>query len=272
MTTRSVIAIALYTVTATGLTWFSHALDARLKTETGLIQTFDVTEPERRRVFSRTVQDIDLDFLQADPELPTRFFEVEWNGVWYVPEHQELDLYAGADDFVAVRIDRELVLIRDAAVGMHTISAPLSLGAGFHRVRVRYRQYGGGYGLNVQWAPAGGRPRPLDSERLFPNPPTPEQLAVNQRLRLLRNVASATVVVPPLLALVWFGWPVAVRVGRSRGPWLTAAIRTLYAAIVDPPRKTQVRVMTRRAATLVGVIVVSSFFGVQLFRGLALQD
>ena len=272
MTTRSAIAIALYAVAATGLTWLSHALDVRLKTETGLIQTFDVTEPERRRVFSRTVQDIDLDFLQDDPTLPTRFFEAEWNGVWYVPEHRELELYAGADDFVAVRIDRELVLIRNVAVGTSTISAPLSLGAGFHRVRVRYRQDRGGYSLHVLWAPAGGRPRPFDPERLFPTPPTPKQLAVNQRLRRLRNAASATVVVPPLVALVWFGWPIALRVGRSRGPWLVGAIRTAYTALVDPPRKTQVRALTRRVATALGVVVVSSFFGVQLFRGLALRD
>ena len=272
MTTRSAIAIALYAVAATGLTWLSHALDVRLKTETGLIQTFHVTEPERRRVFSRTVQDIDLDFLQGDPALPTRFFEVEWNGVWYVPEPQALDLYAGADDFVAVRIDGELVLIRDIAVGMSTISAPLSLGAGLHRVRVRYQQYGGGYGLHVQWAPSGDRPRPFDSERLFPNPPTAAQLAVNQRLRRLRNAASATVVIPPLVALVWFGWPIALRVGRSRGPWLVGAIRTAYTALVDPHRKPHVRAMTRRAATALGVIVVSSVFGLQLFRGLALRD
>ena len=49
-------------------------------------------------MFSRTAQQIDLEFRRDDPELPTRFFEVEWNGVWYVPEHQVLDLYAGADD------------------------------------------------------------------------------------------------------------------------------------------------------------------------------
>ena len=82
MTARTARALALYVVVATGLTWLSYALDARLKTETGLIQTFDVTEPERRPVFRRTVQQIDLEFLRADPELPTRFFEVEWNGFW----------------------------------------------------------------------------------------------------------------------------------------------------------------------------------------------
>ena len=163
MTARTASAVALYVVAATGLTWLSHALDARLKTETGLIQTFDVTEPERRRVFSRTSQQIDLEFLRADPELPTRFFEVEWNGFWYVPEHQVVDLHAGADDFVSIRIDDEPVLIRDTAAGTQlTAAVPLSLSAGFHRVQVRYRQDGAGYGLTVLWAPAGGRPRPLD--------------------------------------------------------------------------------------------------------------
>ena len=233
MTARTARGVALYVVAATGLTWLSHALDARLKTETGLIQTFDVTDPERRRVFSRTAQQIDLEFLRDDPELPTRFFEVEWNGVWYVPEHQVLDLYAGADDFVSVRIDDEPVLIRDTAAGTHlTTSVPLSLSAGFHRVQVRYRQDRGGYGLNVLWAPAGGRPRPLDPERLFPIASTPEQRTVNQRLRLLRNVASATAVVPPLLAFVWFGWPIAIRVGRAPADlgW-----RPRYGRCTQPP-------------------------------------
>ena len=273
MTVRTACAVALYVVAAIGLTWLSHALDARLKTETGLIQTFDVTEPERRRVFNRTAQQIDLEFLRDDPELPTRFFEVEWNGVWYVPEHQVLDLYAGADDFVSVRIDGEPVLIRDIAAGTNlTTSVPLSLSAGFHRVEVRYRQDRAGYGLNVLWAPAGGRPRPLDPNRLFPTPSTPEQRIVNQRLRLLRTLASGTVVAPPVLTLLWFGLPVAIRVGRSRGPRVASAIGTLYAATVDPPPVTKVWALNQRAATALGLAVVASFFGLQLFRGLALQD
>ena len=195
-------------------------------------------------------------------------------------EHQMLDLYAGADDFVSVRIDDEPVLIRDTAVGTHlTTAVPLSLSAGFHRVQVRYRQDRAGYGLNVLWAPAGGRPRPLDPNRLFPIPSTPEQRTVNQRLRLLRNLASATVVAPPLLTFLWFGLQVARRVGRSglavarrMGPRVPSAIGTLYTATVDTPRVTRVWAPNRRAATALGLVVVASFFGLQLFRGLALQD
>ena len=53
---------------------------------------------------------------------------------------------------------------------------------------------------------------------------------------------------------------------------MASALRTLYAATVDPPRVTQVWALNRRAATALGLVVVASFFGLQLFRGLALQD
>ena len=99
-------------------------------------------------------------------------------------------------------------------------------------MQVRYRQDRGGYGLNVLWAPAGGRPRPLDPERLFPIASTPEQRTVNQRLRLLRKRRIGHRRGAPLLAFVWFGWPIAIRVGRAPADlgW-----RPRYGRCTQPP-------------------------------------
>ena len=104
MSTPKVVPIVLYIIVVMALFGLSRALDSRFRTETGLTQTFDVTKPVHQRVFSRTVSNFNLDFLEHEPDLPTQFFDVGWDGVWYLPNDQEIDLYAGADDFVSIHI------------------------------------------------------------------------------------------------------------------------------------------------------------------------
>jgi len=114
-----------------------------------------------------TTTQIDLSFIDQSEELPRRFFGARWQGYWFLPRSQEVDLYAGADDEVSVFIDGELVVRRNPAVGMSTISSPLTLSAGAHRIRVEYRQLGGGYHLRVESAPSGAESKPLHPGRLF---------------------------------------------------------------------------------------------------------
>ena len=251
MTRRSAAVVGLYLVGGLALTALSYELDDQWKTTTGLVQSFERgVDAERDSLFTRTTSHIDLAFLDEQPDLPRRFFEVQWDGFWHVPEAQSVDVYAGGDDFVAVRVDDELVLERSVAVGMHTTTQRIALEAGLHHLSVHYRQRGGGYYLNVQWAPAGGRPRPLDAERLFPTAPEPDQIALNRRLRFLRQLATATWILPPLIFLFWVGVPRVAPFGHDRGLGLARRGWAWYVSItggrsdgpaVEGPGNQQVR-------------------------------
>ena len=230
MSTPKVVSIALYIVVVMALFGLSRALDSRFRTETGLTQTFDVTKPVHQRVFSRTVSNFDLDFIGNEPDLPTQFFDVEWDGVWYLLNDQEIDLYAGADDFVSIHIDGELILVRSTSDGTNrTTSVPLSLKAGPHRVKIRYRQYSGGYALNIGWVPSGSfrAIRRLEPENFFPDFPQLEEVAVNKQLRLFRSMTLVTAVAPPALILAWWLF-VAVRKRYSRGSSVGAETDGFY--------------------------------------------
>ena len=113
--------------------------------------------------------DVDLAFLD-ELRRPTRHYFVRWRGVWFSPRAERIALWAGADDGVVVRIDGEIVLERHPAVGMHTVTRSVALEAGPHTLEIDHWQRGGGRSLHVQWAPAGGEPRPLRG-RLFPSDP-----------------------------------------------------------------------------------------------------
>ena len=268
MTRQSAVVVAIYLVTSLGLTGLSRVLDERLKTETGLIQSVELgIDDERTPLFTRTTSDIDLAFLD-DPELPRRFFEVRWDGLWHVPEDLQVDVYAGADDSVSVRIDDELVLERSPEAGMYTTSERITLDAGLHRLSVHYVQRGGGYYLNVQWAPAEGRPRSFDPERLFPARPLPDQITRNQQLLLFRRLVTAVWIAPPLVYLLWIG-PAVARFSRyrlpgvARGVWLSCcsmAVRRWARASRDPRAR-------QKTWTVVGALGVVLLFILSLSVG-----
>jgi hypothetical protein len=150
---------------------------------------------------------IDLTFLDADPALPRRFFSVRWEGYWDAGEGGPIDLYLGADDWARVFVDDRLALERNATIGQTTVRETLAPGDGVRRLVVEYGQHGGDARINVQWAPAGGAPRPIAPESLFPSTPTAAAIAQARRvppLTLARNLAMlaslavlAFVVVPP---------------------------------------------------------------------------
>ena len=194
--------------------------------------------------------------------------------VWHVPEDLQVDVYAGGDDSVAVRIDDKLVLERNVAAGMHTTSERVALHVGLHRLSVHYVQRGGSYSLNVQWALAGGRPRPFDPERLFPARPDPEQITRNRRLLLFRRLVAAVRIAPPLVYLLWIGFPVVGRFGRYRLPGMARRVSPWYASVTgnrsaSPTRGTRAR---QKAWTVLGALVVVLLFGLPLFIGLGSED
>ena len=89
MTRRLLVAAGVYLVVGLGLSGLSHVLDGWLRTETGLRQTVALGV-DGTAVQTRTTPDIDLSFLDDDPDLPRQFFEVRWDGVWHVPEARQL--------------------------------------------------------------------------------------------------------------------------------------------------------------------------------------
>ncbi len=268
MTRQAAVVVGIYLVTSLGVTGVSRVLDERLKTEIGLVQSVElIADDERISLFTRTTSDIDLSFLDDDPEIPRRFFEARWEAVWYVPDDMQVDVHAGADDAVTVWVDDDLVLERDPEIGMFTTSESIALDAGLHRLDVRYVQRGGGYYMNVQWAPAGDRARPFDPEQLFPTRPDPEQIARNRQLLFFRRFVAAFWIAPPLVYLFWFGLPAAVRFGRDRVPAMSRRVWLWCGAVGNHVtrfvRETRARQRTRVVLGGVGVVL----FGVVLYMG-----
>lgn len=155
---------------------------------------------------------VDLDFL-VERDRPTRDYLVRWRGVWYSPRAERIDLHAGADDGVIVRLDGETRLERHPAVGMHTETVSVELGAGPHEIEILHWQRGGGNHLNVRWAPAGREPAALPPGRLFPADPGAAGywlFAASSRLG-------------SLVLLVWVGGPVLL---FGRVAWRQASLLT----------------------------------------------
>ncbi len=213
MTRRSAILFGGYLVIGLGLTWATATLTQRLGPAPGIQRTvlqgpgFDGTE-----LMPPTVAEaISLAFLDADPTLPRRFISVRWSGVWNAGAGGAFDIYAGSDDRVVVTVDGRLVSERSPAVGMHTVAAPIRLSGGLHDLEVLYEQHGGGYSLNLQWAPEGGTPRPFSASHLFPARPDATTMARIQQFATLDRIVVAYWLIPPLLLLAVVGAPVLVR-------------------------------------------------------------
>jgi hypothetical protein len=237
------LALVLGIAGAVGLTLASIAVDRRVAIETGLTRTVSIeTDDEARTLPPTTTHDIGLAFLEDFPEAPRRHFSVRWEGYWRVGRDGAVDLYAGGDDRVVLRLNGETLLERNAATGSRTISRQVMLRAGVHRISVEFEQAGGGYSLNVLWAPAGGRPRTFAAESLFPTRPAAADLWMLDALRALKQVGwAAWILVAGVLI-----WPVvgplashgggllvthASRLRSKRGEmWSTYAIPALVGA------------------------------------------
>ena len=103
------------------------------------------TEP----VIEERVTAVDLKFIDTQGR-PARDYRVRWEGVWFSPRAERVDFYAGADDGATVRVNGEIVLERNPAVGVHTAARTVELEAGAHRLQVDCWQDGGGASRNVQ--------------------------------------------------------------------------------------------------------------------------
>ena len=201
------VALAMGALAAAVSTGLSGVLTSRLAVPTGVTRSLYQGPGFQGRPLasSEQVDGISLDFIAASADVPQRFFSVQWDGYWYLPDERTVDLYAGGDDRVVVLVDGEVILERDTARSSHTVSVARALQAGLHHLEVRFEQYGGAYSMNVQWALAGNAPRPFREAALFPTPPAPAALRVFDRLNVLHRVTVALWMVVAGLA----GWPLA---------------------------------------------------------------
>ena len=167
----------------------------------------------------RITRDVTLDFLEADPELPRRFFSARWHGFWYLPEAGRFVLYGAGDDHLDVWIDGELVISRSPPADMHTASRGIDLGAGSHELLVEYAQRGGTYNMRVAWQPYGSRVRSFTGRQLFREPPGAWDV----------RIASLAAWLEILVALIWAApVPIAAMLltGRFRAILLSIGSRT----------------------------------------------
>jgi hypothetical protein len=229
---RTLILIGVNLLLAAGLTVAAATCDHHVRSLGGL--QFTLTDREAgssRPSLKETHRSIELGVFDRHPEWPQRFVAASWTGYWYFPEPLTIDLYAGADDRVTVRIDQDPMLIRSPEVGMETTMTSMRLGAGTHAIDVQFEQDGGGLGLNVLWAPSGLTPSPLASAWLFPSPPTEAERAAVDRVSHLNVLAPAVWLVS---LLVWmsavvgpWAWRRATLTLLPREPWAIAALSAL---------------------------------------------
>ena len=161
------------------------------------------------------VKTIDLGFLNDDADLPRRFVTARWTGFWYLPEAGRIDLHGAGDDRLDVWLNGELVIRRAAPADMHTLVRTVPVDAGVHELRVDYEQHGGAFNLRLEWAPEGGRPRPLPVHRLFHQPPDAGAVRLAYGVAWLESIAAALWVAFVGFSLAWLTTLVWRRVGPS---------------------------------------------------------
>ena len=215
-------------VAAAGLAVLLFLLNLNVEDRTGL----------RRQVFpaigfngTPLLDDVDtainLDFLDDHPDLPRRFFSARWTSFWYVPDASRIELHAAGDDRVDVWLDGDLVIRRTPPADMHTQVRTLRLDEGVHELRVDYEQHGGAFNLRLEWAPPGGRPRPLPAYRLFREAPEIDDVRLAYGLAWLESIAATLWLAFIGFSLVWLATLAWMRMGpqSTYGPYWASAFR-----------------------------------------------
>ena len=170
---------------------------------------------------------ITLDVLNDDPDLPRRFFSARWTGFWYVPEAGEVELHGAGDDRLDVWLDGELVIRRTPPADMHTLVRTVRLDAGVHELRVEYEQHGGAFNMRLEWAPPGGRARPLPPYRLFHERPDTDDVRLAYGVAWLQRLVATLWIAVIGISLAWLATLAWSRVGphSTYGPYWASAFR-----------------------------------------------
>ena len=206
------------------LSTVAFTLQLRSATLTGLNRTvYASANLLDRPLLDGPAREVSLDFVDAEPDLPARFYVV-WRGFWYLPNPRTVVLRAHADDRVTVWLNGQRVLhSRLGETAPEGGRRTLALRAGFHSLAVEYEQLGGGLGIMVH---GDG----LDAYRLFRRSVVPVDAWLASAAAWSAAAASVLWLTPLVLAgpaatafVVLVGWPwmsarIAAFIRPLRGP------------------------------------------------------
>ena len=110
---------------------------------------------------------------------------------------------------------------------MHTLVRTLPLAAGVHELRVEYEQHGGAYNMRLEWAPPGGRARPLPPYRRFHERPDTDDVPLAYGVAWLERVIATLWIAVIGISLAWLVTLVWPRVGpqSTYGRYWASAFR-----------------------------------------------
>ena len=218
---------------------------------------------------------ITLDFLNDDPDLPRRFFSARWAGYWYAREAGDVELHGAGDDRLDVWLDGELVIRRTSPADMHTLVRTVRLDAGAHELRVEYEQHDGAFNMRLEWAPPGGRARPLPAYRLFRERPNLDDVRLAYGVAWLqRAVVTLWILIILGITLSWLGTLAWQRVGLHSpyGRHLESTLRRckrLFEVRHERSMAHDVRAVARLAFLVAAVAALGSLFSYELLPAIA---
>lgn len=120
---------------------------------------------------------IALDILPSKPKLDNNF-EVHWTGYLYAPVTRLYPVSTAADDRLQLKIDGNLVTIRDAFKGHQTNLQLIPFHRGVHRIEVDYWQFSGERSLLLRLNHANGILEWIDPPVYFRETPSNIQLMI----------------------------------------------------------------------------------------------
>ncbi|TVM00310.1 MAG: hypothetical protein CV087_14355 [Candidatus Brocadia sp. WS118] len=94
-------------------------------------------------------------------------FGIEWEGYLSVPQKGAYQFATKSDDGSLVYLDGKKIVDNDDLHAAQYLSAVVSLEAGFHRIRIRYFDAGGGAVMEFFWRPPGGKESLVPGNVLF---------------------------------------------------------------------------------------------------------
>ncbi|HET9468852.1 MAG TPA: PA14 domain-containing protein, partial [Vicinamibacterales bacterium] len=241
MTSRDKRVLAIGAAIAVLLTAFPIAVD-RTTPRTGLVRTFFAQVGFGGVPVEERTSEINLRFLDEQPNLPRQNFSARWRGFFFLAEPQTVEFFAGGNDEVELRVDGETLIRRSLSEGLRTIGRRVRLEAGSHAFAIDYQQFGGSMALNIQRSLEGQPPSPFLPEELFAEPVDAWHVVVINAARGVRRVtpdiwlAFIALVAGTLAAVNFRTWrataaPQSVRQYLAR-LWLFAVPALLAPAVI----------------------------------------
>ena len=280
-------ALALGTIgVAAGLTALLFVLSPGAADRTGVRrQVFPAVGFNGTPLLDNVGTTITLDFLNDDPDLPRRFFSARWTGYWYAPEAGDVELHGAGDDRLDVWLDGELVIRRTPPADMHTLVRTVRLDAGVHELRVEYEQHGGGFNMRLEWAPPGGRARPLPAYRLFREWPDTDDVRLAHGVAWLQRAVATIWIAIVGIILAWLGtlawqrvgphspygrhWESAFRRCKVLGAVSLSILKRCSEVRHEGSMAHDVRAVARLAFLVAAVAALGSLFSYELLRAIA---